>query len=135
MEFKRIYVRVPLSGEAILSNSSNPTIKAHTINISRGGVAVETISKEIPTAEYQIEIHTDSGQKIEFFAKLIRVDDSIAGFRALQIDQNSQEIIKNLVFEYETTNDFINNLDEFNLRDQEGNKIEITFEKNSNDKQ
>ncbi|MBA3007787.1 MAG: PilZ domain-containing protein [Proteobacteria bacterium] len=135
MEFKRIYVRVPLSGEAILSNSSNPTIKAHTINISRGGVAVETISKEIPTAEYQIEIHTDSGQKIEIFAKLIRVDDSIAGFRALQIDQNSQEIIKNLVFEYETTNDFINNLDEFNLRDQEGNKIEITFEKNSNDKQ
>jgi c-di-GMP-binding flagellar brake protein YcgR len=134
MEFKRIHVRVPLSGEAILSSSSNPTIKAHTINISQGGVAVDTISGEISTAEYQIEIHTESGQKIEIFAKLIRMDDSIAGFRALQIDQKSQEIIRNLVFEYETTTDFINNLDELNLCDEEGNKIEITFEKDSNSK-
>ncbi|MDD3814289.1 MAG: PilZ domain-containing protein [Desulfocapsaceae bacterium] len=132
MEFKRIYVRVPLSGEAILSNSSNPTIKAHTINISQGGVAVDSISEEISTAEYQIEIHTESGQKIEIFAKLIRKDDSIAGFRALQIDQRSQEIIRDLVLEYETTTDFINNLDEFNLRDEEGNKIEITFEQDFN---
>ena len=56
MELKRIYVRVPLSGEAILSNSSKPTIKTRTINISQGGVAVVTFSEEVHTTEYQIEI-------------------------------------------------------------------------------
>jgi c-di-GMP-binding flagellar brake protein YcgR len=136
MRFKRIFVRVPLNGEAILSNSNNPTIKARTIDISQGGVSVVRFSKEVPVAEYHIEILTEAGQKIEIFAKLVRVDDSIAGFQTLQIDQKSQEIIQNLVFEYETTDDFINQLDEFNLLDdkvvdEEGNEIEITFEKDS----
>ena len=138
MELKRIdvraplrgYFRIPLIGDAILSNSSNPTIKARTIDISQGGVAIKT-SEEVPTAEYQIEILTEAGQRIEMFAQLVRADDSIAGFQALQIDQKSQEIIRNLVFEYETTTDFIYNLDELNLLDEEGNEIEITFEKDS----
>jgi c-di-GMP-binding flagellar brake protein YcgR len=136
MRFKRIFVRVPLNGEAILSNCNNPTIKARTIDISQGGVSVVSFSKEVPVAEYHIEILTEAGQKIEIFAKLVRVDDSVAGFQTLQIDQKSQEIIQNLVFEYETTDDFINQLDEFNLLDdkvvdEEGNEIEITFEKDS----
>jgi c-di-GMP-binding flagellar brake protein YcgR len=140
MGIKRIYVRVPLSGQAILSNNNNPTIKARTIDISQGGVAVATFSEQIPTAEYHIEILTEEKQKIEIFAKLVRVDDSIAGFQTLQMDQKSQEIIKNLVFEYETTTDFINQLDEFNLLndkvvDEEGNEIEITFDKDFNGNQ
>ena len=140
MELKRIYVRVPLSGDAILSNSSKPTIRARTINISQGGVAVVTFSEEVLSSEYQIEILTEAGQRIEIFAKLVRVDDSIAGFQTLQIDQKSQEVIKNMVFEYETTTDFINQMDEFNLLndklvDEEGNEIEITFEKDSNGNQ
>jgi hypothetical protein len=134
MGHKRIYVRVPLSGEAVLSNSSNPTIKAHTIDISQGGVAITDLSEEVPTAEYQIEIHTEDGQRIEIFAKLVRVDDAIARFQTLQIDQKSQEVIRNLVFEYQSTPDFIKQLDEFNLLndkvvDEEGNEIEITFER------
>jgi c-di-GMP-binding flagellar brake protein YcgR len=132
MKLKRIYVRVPLSGEATLSNNSNPTIRARTIDISQGGVAIKTFSGEVPTAEYHIEILTEAGQRIEMFARLVRADDSIAGFQALQIDQKSQEIIRDLVFEYETTTDFIYNLDELNLLDKEGNEIEITFEKDSN---
>ena len=132
MKLKRIYVRVPLSGEATLSNNSNPTIRARTIDISQGGLAVEVFSGEVPTAEYHIEILTEAGQRIDMFAQLVRADDSIAGFQALQIDQKSQEIIRNLVFEYETTTDFIYNLDELNLLDKEGNEIEITFEKDSN---
>ncbi|MBU4235969.1 MAG: PilZ domain-containing protein [Proteobacteria bacterium] len=89
MEFKRICVRVPLSGEAILSNSCNPTIRGRTINISQGGVAVKTFSEEVPTTEYQVEILTEAGQRIEIFAQLVRVDDSITGLQTLQIDQKS----------------------------------------------
>ncbi len=125
MEHKRIYVRVPLrryfrvplSGEAILSNSSNLTIRARTIDISQGGVAVKTFSEEVHTAEYQIEILTEAGQRIEMFAQLVRANDSIAGFQTLQIDQKSQGVIRNLFFEYQKTTDFIKQLDEFNLFD------------------
>ncbi len=132
MRHKRIYVRVPLSGEAILSNSSNPTVKARTIDISQGGVAVSDFSEEVPTGEYQIEILTEAGQRIQIFAKLVRVIDSIAGFQTLEIDQKSQEIIKNLIFEYQKSIDFIKQLDECNLHkvlDEGGKEIEITFER------
>jgi c-di-GMP-binding flagellar brake protein YcgR len=129
MDLKRIYVRVPLSGEAILSNSCSPTIKARTINISQGGVALVNFSEEFLSAEYQIEIFTDAKQTIEIFAQLVRVDESIAGFQTLQIDQKNLEVIKDLVFEYQNTTDFLNQLDEFNLLDEKGDEIEITFEK------
>lgn len=136
MGHKRIFVRVPLSGEAVLSNSGKPTIKARTIDISQGGVAITAFSDEVSSAEYRIEILTETGQRIEIFAQLVRVDDTIAGFQTLQIDEKSQEIIKNLVFEYQTTPDFIKQLDEYNLLDdkvvdEDGNEIEVTFEKDS----
>ncbi len=135
---KRKYVRVPLNGQAILSNSSNPMIKASIIDISQGGLALGSFSDEIPNAEYQIAILTEAGERIELSAQLVRVGNSIAGFQVLQIDQKSQEIIKNLVFEYQNTIDFIKQLDEFDLLDdkivdEDGNEIEITFENDSDD--
>ncbi len=134
MGHKRIYVRVPLSGEAILSNKSSLTIKARTIDISQGGVAITAFSVEVPSSEYQIEILTESGERIAIFAKLVRVDGSTAGFQTLQIDKNSQGIIETLVSEYQKTTDFIKQLDEFNLLeavDEDGNEIKITFERGS----
>ena len=131
MKHKRIHVRVPLTGEATLSNSINPTIKARTIDISHGGVAIVDLSEELPAGEYQIEILTESGQRIKIVAQLVRVVDFIAGFQTLQIDQDSQEIIKHLIFEYQESIDFIKQLDECNLHkviDEGGNEIEITFE-------
>ncbi len=135
MEFKRIYVRVPLYGEAILSHGNKPIIKARTINISQGGIAVAAFPEEVLNAEYQIEILIESGQRIKILAKLVRREDSIAAFQFLQADPKSVEVIKNLVFEYEETINFIENLDEFNLLDEEGNEIEITFEKDSDNDQ
>ena len=137
MGHKRIYVRVPLSGEAVLSNSGKPTIKARTIDISQGGVAITDFSDEVSSAEYRIDILTEAGQRIEIFAQLVRVDEGIAGFKTLQIDEKCQEIIKNLVFEYQETPDFIKQLDEYNLLDdkvvdEDGNEIEVTFENDSN---
>src|SRR5665647_2483627 len=140
-DIRRKYARVPLSGEAILSNTSNPTIKASIIDISQGGLALGSFSDEVSTAEYQVEILTEAGERIELFVKLVRVVDSIAGFiagfRILQIDQKSQEIIKKLLFEYQKTIEFIKQLDECNLLDdkvvdEEGNELKITFEKGFN---
>jgi len=131
MKHKRIYVRVPLSGEAILSRNGNLTIRARTIDISQGGVAITVFLEEVPSAEHQIEILTEVGQKIEIFAKLVRVNDFFVGFQTLHIDQKSQKIIDDLVFEYQKTTDFIKQLDEFNLHkvlDEEGKEIEVAFE-------
>lgn len=133
MRYKRVFVRVPLAGEAILTNNNNPVIKARTIDISHGGVAIAGLAEELATVEYRIEILTEKGQRIQLAARLVRTDDTVAGFRTLNIDQESQEIIKHLVFDYQTTPDFLKQLDEFNLLDQrivdeEGNEIEISFE-------
>jgi c-di-GMP-binding flagellar brake protein YcgR len=134
MGYRRIHVRVPLNGVATLSSSSNPTIKARSIDISQGGAAITAFSGEISNAEYQIEILTEAGQRIEIFAQLVRVDDPIAGFQTLQMDQKSQEIIEKLVLEYQRTLELIIHMDRFNLlqvMNEEGNEIEITFEKDS----
>lgn len=132
---RRIYVRVPLQAAAILVSSPAQTIKAKTNDISQGGVAITAFSEKFSGTEYHIEILTEAGQRIEFSAKLVRADDSIAGFQILQIAPEDMEIIKELVFEYQKTIDFIIQIDEFNLLepvDEEGKEIEITFEKGPN---
>jgi len=137
MGHKRIHVRVPLSGEAVLSNKGNPTIKARTIDISQGGVAITAFPEGLSDDEYRIDILTEEGQSVEIVARLVRVDEPIAGFQTLQIDKQSQEIIRNLVSEYQKTPDFIKQLDEFDIFgavDEEGNEIEITFEKDSSNR-
>lgn len=133
---RRIHIRVPLSGEAVLSNKRNPKIKARAIDISKGGVAVSVFSTNPPKAQYRIHILTENGQKIEILAKLVRVDHTTAGFQTLKIDEKSQEVINDLISEYQTTPDFIKQLDEYNMLnavDEEGNEIEITFEKGSSE--
>jgi c-di-GMP-binding flagellar brake protein YcgR len=134
MPHKRIYIRVPLSAEASLAIPSNPTVRVKTIDISQGGVATVAFSEEVPNADYRIEILTEEGQKIEIFAKLVHAEDSIAGFHTLKMDKKSQEIINNLVFDYQTTPDFIEQMEKFDLFgdkvvDENGNVIDITFEK------
>jgi len=135
MAHKRIFVRVSLTGKAILLKNNISVIKACTIDISQGGVAITGFSETISTAEYQIKIITEKEQTIEFAAQLVRVDESVAGFQILKIDPVSQAVINELIFEYQTTTDFILQLDEFNLLEQklidaEGNEIEVTFEQN-----
>ena len=134
MDHRRIFIRVPLRAEASLVLSQNVTIKVKTIDISQGGVATVAFSEEVPNADYRIEILTEDGQKIEIFAKLVHVEASIAGFHILMMDKKSQEVINNLVFEYETTLDFIEQLEKFDLfgdkvLDENGNVIDITFER------
>lgn len=133
MEHKRIFVRVPIKGEAVLVNKEITSVKASTIDISQGGVAITTFSNPVFKAEYEIKIITATKQKIELTAHLVRVDELIAGFQILRVDSESQKIINEIVFEYQTTTDFIRQLDEFDMleqtiTDEEGNEVEITFE-------
>ncbi len=132
MDYKRIYVRVPISGEAILSFSKETNIKAQTIDISLGGLAIIAPIEPLTKNNYHIIISTKNGEKIELTAELVRQEEEILGFKTSHLDENNLQVITDLVFEYQETTDFIRQIEEYNLFDHwlvddEGNTLDITF--------
>lgn len=135
MGHKRIFVRVPLTAEAILSGRQKKAIKARTVDISQGGFCITGPSEELSESEYQIEIITANGERLKMYARLVRRDGDCTGFETLEMDEQSLEIITFLVSEYQMTPEFVKQLDEFDLLsqrfiDDEGNELEITFDDN-----
>lgn len=132
MSYKRIHVRVPIQGEALLLSCKDTSIKAQTIDISHGGVAIT--SPDVPLTEdtYDIIITFKDGKKIRIAAYLVRQEGGVLGFKTDKIDNDSLQIITDLVFAYQETNDFIKQIDEHNLFghsfiDEEGKELDITF--------
>jgi hypothetical protein len=134
MNYKRIHVRVPIEAEAFLSSGQTPVIKAKAIDISHGGVAVTDLSAPtLPEADYRIEVTIQDGRKISLAARLVRQTITIAAFQAFHIDQKSWQIIKDLVFSYQETDDFIRQIAEHRLLDNylvddSGAEIDISFD-------
>lgn len=133
MDYKRIFVRVPITGEAVLSSSIEPFIKARTIDISKGGLAVSEPSDSLKESEYAITVTTTTGNKIEFTGKLIRESADSIGFKTIHIDKSNLSTISNLVYQYQETTDFIKQVDEHDLFDQlfideDGTELEVTFD-------
>jgi c-di-GMP-binding flagellar brake protein YcgR len=135
MEYKRIHVRVPISGEALLSRGKEVHLKARTIDISKGGVAVTapaTTATCISKSNYDIVITTQAGQKIELTVQLVRQTDKMIGFKIFEVDDNSLEIITDLVYKYQETTDFIDQIEKYNLLEQryvddDGTELDVTF--------
>lgn len=133
MGYKRIFVRVPIEGYACLSAGSIGKIKARTIDISFGGIGIISPSEKLPPTEYQIEVTTERGEYIRLNAELIRQNEKSAGFQITHLDNEHREIIARLVEEFQTTDEFIKQLDEHDLFaqhfvDEEGNQFDISFE-------
>jgi len=67
---------------------------------------------------------------LSFFAQLVRLDNPIAGFQTLQMDQKSQKIIEELVLEYQkpliSLYRWIDSIYSKSWM-KKGNEIEITF--------
>ena len=132
MDYKRIYVRVPISGEAILSFNKETNIKAQAIDISLGGLAIIAPVEPLTRNTYNITISTKDGRQIELAAELVRQDKDVLGFKTSHVDKNNLQIITELVFEYQETTDFIKQIEEHNLFDHwlvddEGNVLDIAF--------
>ncbi len=133
MAHKRIHVRVPITGEATLSDQQGIHIRARTIDISPGGLGVVNPSNPIGQTEYDIEVTTVEGESIRLTATLIRKSEESAGFKTSDIDENNLRIIADLVAKYQTTDCFIKQIDEHDLFDQQfvdddGNELEVTFD-------
>jgi hypothetical protein len=133
MHYKRIHVRVPLSGEALLSSGQDAHIRAHAIDISQGGVGIASTSKLQPNIDYSITLTTKDRQKIELTGQLIRNQEDTAAFQTTHIKEESIHIINELVAEYQATTAYIQQIEEHNLLDnlfldEDGNEIVISFD-------
>ncbi len=133
MAHKRTHVRVPITAEASLSDGRGGQIKARTIDISPGGLGVVNPSKPLGQSDYKVEVTTAEGERIEFIATLIRKNEDSSGFRTSEIDEQSLRVIASMVAEFQTTDDFIKQIAEYDLLqqqyiDEEGNEFAVTFE-------
>ncbi len=134
MAHKRLYVRVPITGEAILSNKQGKRFKARAKDISQGGIGITDPSSPLEPAEYQVEIITEEGEHIYFTATLIHKSTSQTGFQTSEIDKKNLQIIADLIAEFQTTEEFIKQIDEHDLLeqnfiDENGDEISVTFDK------
>jgi hypothetical protein len=133
MAHKRLYVRIPITGEAVLSNKHGVHIKTPAKDINQGGLGVETPSTPLEHNEYQIEITTEEGKKIQLTATLIYKNKQHTGFQTSDIDNTNLQIIADLVAKFQTTEKFIEQIDKQDLLeqsfiDEEGNEISVTFD-------
>lgn len=134
MGYRRIFIRVPITCRATLVNKDQGVhLSVQTINISQGGLALSTIKDSLPTGTYHIDIITEEKGHIELEAELLRQTDELIGFQTTEISSKALDTILTMVEEYQTTPDFIDQLTEFdmlqqNYIDDEGNELEVTFD-------
>ena len=134
MAHKRLYVRVPITGEAILSNKQGVRIKARAKDISQGGMGVTDLSSPLDPAEYQVEIITVEGERINFTATLVHKSTNQTGFETSEIDKKNFHIIADLIAEFQSTEEFIKQIDKSDLLeqsfiDENGDEISVTFDR------
>jgi hypothetical protein len=133
MAQKRRQARVPLIGQAILSNDHGICITATTKDISQGGIGINKPADSLTQSEYRIRVSTDEGRQIHLRATLIHTSTETTGFRTSTIDEKNLAIITELVSEYQTTDDFIKQIGKHDVLEQKyvdknGHKVSVTFD-------
>jgi hypothetical protein len=133
MQYRRLHIRVPASGSAILSIGEEIRVEATVINVSAGGFCLAAPSHLLDQVEYHIEIVTPSCGKIQFSGLPVYQTEDSVGTKITSIDKDNLKKIYQLVQEFELTEDFIKQIEERNLLkdwlvDETGNDLTITFE-------
>ncbi len=133
MTQQRRQARVPISGQAILSNDQGICITATTKDISQDGIGINKPTDSLAETEYQIRISTDTGRQIHLRATLIHSSIHTTGFKTSDINKKNLQIITDLVAEYQSTEAFIKQIDEHDLLkqkyiDEDGNEVSVTFD-------
>ena len=124
---------MPLVGVISLVSKSGLLIKARALDISENGIGINEIATCPENVEYQIQITTISHGKIHFSGILVHTYKNTAGFMITNIDSSNYEILKNIINDFQATEEFIKRIETHNimidwLRDNEGNEINLTFE-------
>lgn len=133
MQYQRLHIRVPVTGEAILSLGDRVRVSATVINISAGGICIGATSHVLDDNEYHIEIITRDGEKIVFAGFPVYQTESSVGVKITSISKNDLKAIYRIVQGFQLTEDFIKHIDEHDilkdwLVDEAGNDLSVTFE-------
>ncbi|MFV0436403.1 MAG: PilZ domain-containing protein [Desulfopila sp.] len=134
MGHKRIFIRVPIEGDARLSFGDGVIILADTIDISAGGICVAdlTDSPQVDT-EYEVEVATRLRGKVRFSAVLAHRGEHGIGMKIVKIDGANLRLIHQLVLDFQATDAFVAQIEEGRflddwLVDEDGETVAVTFE-------
>lgn len=133
MSHKRIHIRVPVIGDATISDKSGMVIQAKTIDISAGGIRIASPLTPLEPQEYEFRVTTLGREVIAFKAEPVHSNDKIAGFQITDMGSADLHNIYLLINDFQATEDFIKHIDEHNiihdwLIDDFGAKLDVTFE-------
>jgi hypothetical protein len=133
MYYRRLHIRVPASGKAILSDKKGIRIEATVINVSAGEFRITAPPQALDDAEYHIEIITPTRGKIQFSGLPVYQTEESVGGKITAIEQDDLKRIYQLVQDFQLTEDFIKQIEEQDLLkdwlvDETGNYLSITFE-------
>jgi len=101
MAHKRVDVRVPISGEVILSDGNGLRVATSAKDISPGGFGVENPSTPLDQSHYQVKITTETGSLIQLTATFIHKSTQSTGFKTSEIDTKNLQIITDLIAEFQ----------------------------------
>lgn len=133
MQYQRLHIRVPATGEAIIKVGKKVTIHARIINISVGGIRITAPSHVLDENEYSIEILTEAEGKITFTGFPVYQSETSVGIKISSIDKEDLKAVYRLVEGFQLTEDFIKHIEEHDilkdwLVDETGNDLSVTFE-------
>ena len=133
MQYQRLHIRVPATGEALLRLGDQVTVAASMINISAGGICISAPSQVLEDDEYQIEIFTKEEGMIRFSGFPVYQAETSVGIKISTIDKEDLLAIYRLVEGFQLTEEFIKHIDEHDilkdwLVDEAGNDLSVTFD-------
>jgi len=133
MQYKRLHIRVPVSGSVILAAGHRARVKASAINNSVGGLCIAAPSHLLDQDEYHIEITMPSKEKIQFSGLPVYQTEQSVGIKITSIESKTLKKIYQLVEGFQLTEDFIKHIDEHDILedwfvDDAGNNLDISFE-------
>ena len=136
MQYQRLHIRVPATGEVILKVGSQVRIAARVINISAGGICITAPSHVVGDTEYDIEVMTEDEGEIRFSGFPVYQKDSSVGIKITSIEREELKSIYRLVEGFQLTEEFIKHIDEHDilkdwLVDEAGNDLSVTFDTGS----
>ena len=136
MQYQRLHIRVPATGDVILKVGDRVRIAASVINISAGGICITVPSHVLGDTEYHIEIMTEEEGKIRFSGLPVYQTSSSVGIKITSIGKDDLKAIYRLVEGFQLTEEFIKHIDEHDilkdwLVDEAGHDLSVTFDTGS----
>jgi len=133
MRYQRLHIRVPATGDVILSVREKIKVEASVINVSAGGLCITTPSYLIDKNVYQVQVITHSHGKIQFSGFPVYQSVESIGIKITSIEKDHLKTISQIVESFQITEDFIKHIDHKDilndwLSDDSGDDISITFE-------